>query len=71
MALAVGSAALALAHVDHLGAGPADPEGPLEQRSLASEHHQDAFLEQVAADNQIQPIIKENCKIPSPCRNPI
>lgn len=47
-----------LPHVDHLGAAPADPAVPLEQRSLALEHHLAAYQEQVAADNQIQPIIE-------------
>lgn len=52
MPLAAGVAAQDLLLGVHLGAGLAEP---LEQRSLAVDHHQVLTQEQVAAGNQIQP----------------
>ena len=57
MALVAESVALDLPLVVPLGAGPADPAVPWEQRNLAQGVHQASFQEQVAADNQNQPRI--------------
>lgn len=63
MALVAEIVGQALPRVDHLGVGHAGPAVPLEQRSSALEHHPGAYQEQVAADNQIQPIIEFICEI--------
>lgn len=55
-ALAVGVVAQDQLLGVHLGAGLVDPAEPLEQRSLAVEHHLVSSQEQVAAGSQIQPV---------------